>query len=313
MLKFAKLLTKNSCFDKVFFGSSGAEANESAIKLARKYGSKYLNGAFEIITTTNGFHGRTLATMAATGKKHWEALFAPKVSGFVHVPFNNADAVRSAINDRTCAIMLEPIQGEGGVNIASDSYIKDLRKICDEKNILLIFDEIQTGLGRTGTLFDYERYGVEPDIMTLAKGIGGGFPLSSMLTKKEFDIFEPGDQGGSYSSQPLAMSVGFAVVNHIIEANLSENADLMGNYLLQVLEAAKKQLNIKNIRGKGLLVAFDLSTPNANEIAAKCLSCGLAINAPNPSTIRLMPALIVSKKDIDEMMTILCKVLTDEK
>ena len=309
MLKFANLLTRNSCFDKVFFASSGAEANESAIKLARKYGSKYLNGAFEIITTINGFHGRTLATMSATGKSYWEPLFAPKVPGFVHVPFNNADEVRSVISDKTCAIMLEPIQGEGGVNIASENYIKELRKICDEKNILLIFDEIQTGLGRTGKLFDYEHYGVEPDIMTLAKGIGGGFPLSAMLTKKKFDLFEAGDQGGSYSSQPLAMSVGFAVVNEIIEANLSENAEQMGSYIIHKLEAVKEKLKIKNIRGKGLLIAFDLATECANEVVSKCLNCGLTINAPKPATIRLMPALIVSKADIDEMMSILCKVL----
>ncbi len=309
MLKFADMLIRNSCFDKVFFASSGAEANESAIKLARKYGSKCLNGAYEIITTNNGFHGRTLATMSATGKTYWEPLFAPKVPGFVHVPFNDADEVLSVISDKTCAIMLEPIQGEGGVNVASENYIKELRKICDEKNILLIFDEIQTGLGRTGKLFAYEHYGVEPDIMTLAKGIGGGFPLSAMLTKKEFDIFEAGDQGGSYSSQPLAMSVGLAVVNEIIEANLSENAEKMGSYIMHKLEAVKDKLNIKNIRGKGLLIAFDLSTECATEVVSKCFACGLTINAPKPATIRLMPALIVSKADIDEMMSILCKVL----
>ncbi len=313
MLKLANLLIQNSCFDKVFFASSGAEANESAIKLARKYGSKCLNGAYEIITTDNAFHGRTLATMSATGKKQWKSLFAPKVPGFIHVPFNNADAVHSVISDKTCAIMLELIQGEGGVNVASESYIRELRKICDEKNILLIFDEIQTGIGRTGKLFAYEHYGVEPDIITLAKGIGGGFPLSAMLTKKEYDIFEPGDQGGSYSSQPLAMSVGYAVVNEIIEENLSENAQKMGSYLIEKLEASKEELNIKNFRGKGLLVAFDLETESAVEVVAKCLSCGLLINAPKPATIRLMPALIVTKEDIDDMLLILKSITIAER
>jgi acetylornithine/N-succinyldiaminopimelate aminotransferase len=310
MLKLADLLTRNSCFDKVFFASSGAEANESAIKLARKYGSKYKNEAYEIITTVDGFHGRTLATMSATGKAYWEPLFAPKVSGFVHVPFNDADSVLAAITDKTCAVMLEPIQGEGGVNVADENYIKELRKICDENNILLIFDEIQTGAGRTGRLFAYEYYGVEPDIMTLGKGIGGGFPLSAMLTKKKFDIFDAGDQGGSYSSQPLAMSVGYAVLNEIIEANLCEHAADMGKYIVEKLDAVKDKLNIKNIRGKGLLIAFDLPTGNAAEVVSKCLQNGLAVNSPKPATIRLMPALIVSEEDIDKMMSILYKVLT---
>lgn len=309
MLKLAGLLTQISCFDRVFFGSSGAEANESAIKLARKYGSKKLSGAYEIITTVNGFHGRTLATMSATGKKQWESLFAPKIPGFVHVPFNNAAAVRDAITPNTCAVMLEPVQGEGGVNIADESYIKELRKLCDENKILLIFDEIQTGIGRTGKLFAYEHYGVEPDIMTLAKGIGGGFPLSAMLTKKQFDIFEPGDQGGSYSSQPLAMSVGFAVVSRVLEAGLPANAEKMGNYLIEALKSIKGKYNLSNIRGKGLLAAFDLPLPVASETVSECLSNGLIINAPQPSTIRLMPPLITEKSHIDEMISILSKVL----
>jgi acetylornithine/N-succinyldiaminopimelate aminotransferase len=181
MIEFATLLTDTSCFDRVFFASTGAEANESAIKLARKYGKKFLNGAWEIITMNGSFHGRTLATMAATGKKAWEQLFEPKMPGFVHVPINDIDAVTASISPKTCAIMLEPIQGEGGVNEASHEYIRALRELCDRHKLLLIFDEVQTGLGRTGKLYAYEHYGVEPDIMTLAKGIGGGYPLSAML------------------------------------------------------------------------------------------------------------------------------------
>lgn len=310
MLKFARLLTQTSCFDKVFFSSSGAEANEGAIKLARKYGSKLKSGAYEIITTINGFHGRTLATMSATGKKHWESLFAPKVSGFVHVPFNDAEAVKKAINEKTCAIMLEPIQGEGGVHVAEEKYIKELRKICDENNLLLVFDEIQTGIGRTGKMYAYEHYGIEPDIMTLAKGIGGGFPLSAMLTKKRLDIFDAGDQGGSYSSQPLAMSVGYAVVRHVIETALPAHSAKMGKYLMDQLNVMKDKFKISNIRGLGLLVAFDLDAPKAAEVVSKCLSTGLAVNSPQPYSIRLMPPLIVTETEIDEMLAALRSVLS---
>lgn len=309
MLKFGRLLTEISCFDKVFFTNSGAEANESAIKLARKYGSKFKSGAYEIITTINGFHGRTLATMSATGKKHWEPLFAPKVSGFVHLPFNDAEAVREAITENTCAVMLEPVQGEGGVHVADVSYIKELRKICDDNNILLIFDEIQTGIGRTGKMFAYEHYGIEPDIMTLAKGIGGGFPLSAMLTKKQFDIFDAGDQGGSYSSQPLAMSVGFSVVSEVIKSNLPLHAHTMGLYIISRLEEIKEKYKLSNIRGMGLLIAFDLNLPIAAQVADECLKAGLAINSPQPSTIRLMPPLIVKKTELDKMFSILSGVL----
>lgn len=309
MLEFARLLTQNSCFDKVFFSSSGAEANESAIKLARKYGTKFKQGAYEIITTINGFHGRTLATMSATGKKQWESLFAPRVQGFVHVPFNDTQALSEAITGKTCAVMLEPVQGEGGVNVADMSYIRELREICDQNGLLLIFDEIQTGIGRTGKLFAYEHYGIEPDIMTLAKGIGGGFPLSAMLTKKQFDIFEPGDQGGTYSGQPLAMSVGLAVVSSVINMALTGHAEKMGNYIISRLDEIREKYHISNIRGKGLLVAFDLVSQNAAEVVTKCLSSGLIVNAPRPSTIRLMPPLIVTEAEIDKMLDIFTRVM----
>lgn len=197
MIEFAKLLTDNSCFDRVFFTNSGSEANEGAIKLARKYGSKFLNGAYEIITATNSFHGRTLATMSATGKKAWDKLYEPKVPGFKHVEFNNIEAIKESINPNTCAIMLEPIQGEGGVHEFTKGYVDALKALCKEHKILLIFDEVQTGIGRTGSLFAYENFEVEPDIMTLAKGIGGGYPLSALLVKESLNIFEPGDQGGN--------------------------------------------------------------------------------------------------------------------
>jgi len=310
MLEFARLLTSLSGMDRAFFMSTGAEANEGAIKLARKHGAQNLGGAYEVITTVNSFHGRTLGMMSATGKKQWESLFAPKVPGFRHVPLNDLEALTGAITPNTCAIMLELIQGEGGVHEASLDYVKQLRLLCDEKGILLIFDEVQTGLGRTGKLFAHEHYGVKPDIMTLGKGIGGGFPLSAMLVKEACNIFEPGDQGGTYTGQPLAMAVGLAVVNEIVRQDLAANADVQGRYLLERLHHIAKRFGLANIRGKGLLIGFDLPTATGSRVVAECLQEGLLINSPGPNTIRLMPALIATKADTDAMMRILERVLT---
>jgi len=301
-LKFAQLLTDISCFDRVFFASSGAEANEGAIKLARKYGSLHRQGANEIITMVNSFHGRTLATMSATGKEKWADLFEPKVPGFIHVALNDLPALRSAITEKTCAIMLEPIQGEGGVFAADLAYMKALRTLCNELDILLIFDEVQTGLGRTGKLFAYEYYGIEPDVMTLAKGIGGGFPLAALLAKEKFNVFAAGDQGGTYSGQPLAMEVGYAVVNEIILKELSANAIRQGKYLQQQMQNIAQKWDLRDIRGLGLLIAFDLPAEKGNEVVTTCLQHGLLINSPRPSTIRLMPPLIVTEADIDTML-----------
>ncbi|MCQ6562156.1 aspartate aminotransferase family protein [Paenibacillus mendelii] len=312
MIELAKLLTDVSCFDRVFFASSGAEANEGAIKLARKHGSINLGGAHEIITTVNGFHGRTLAMMSATGKKQWEKLYEPKLPGFRHVPLNDVEAVLAAINPNTCAIMLELVQGEGGVHAVDADYLAALRQICDKHGIMLIFDEIQTGIGRTGKLFAYEHYGIQADVMTLGKGIGGGFPLSALLVKEAFNLFEAGDQGGTYSGQPLAMAVGLAVMKEVIDKQLSLNADIQGQYILERLQNVADQYRLTNIRGKGLLLAFDMEDRKAPEIAAGCLKEGLLINAPNPSTIRLMPPLIVTKEDTDLMMDRLCRVLDHE-
>lgn len=305
MIEFAKLLTAISSFDKVFFTSSGAEANEGAIKLARKHGSKNLGGAYEIITIVNGFHGRTLATMSATGKKHWEQLYEPKVSGFKHVAFNDVEAVEAAINKNTCAIMLELVQGEGGVHSVDAEYLRRLRKACDDNGLMLMIDEIQTGIGRTGKMFAYEHYGVQADVMTLGKGIGGGFPLSAMLTTNAFDIFDVGDQGGTYSGQPLAMAVGLAVVNEVIERNLPLNAEIQGNYMLNRLHQLAPSFQLRHIRGKGLLIAFDLPLDKGSELVSECLKEGLLINSPNPKTIRLMPPLIVTRDEIDHMLLLL--------
>ena len=311
MIEYARLLVNHSCFDRVFFASSGAEANEGAIKLARKYGSLYRQGAIEIITTVNSFHGRTLATMSATGKKKWENLFEPKVPGFIHVPLNDFAALKAAVNSRTCAVMLEPIQGEGGVFEVDSDYIQQLRQLCDEQGILLIFDEVQTGLARTGKLFAYQHYGVEPDVMTLAKGIGGGFPLAALLVKERFNIFEAGDQGGTYSGQPLAMAVGLAVMQEVLEKNLVDNAAMQGEYIQKKLRELAARFQLTNIRGKGLLLAFDLPTEQGAEVVAACLRQGLLVNSPQPATIRLMPALIVNTAEIDWMTEILANVLQE--
>ena len=302
LLQYAAALTKASGMDKVFFASSGAEANESAIKLARKHGAVHLNGASDIITLTNSFHGRTLATMSATGKAHWQSLFAPKVDGFKHVTANNLDACFAAVDNQTCAIMVELIQGEGGVNVLSEAFIYGLRKICDMYGILLIFDEIQTGMGRTGKMFAFEHYEIKPDILTLGKGIGAGFPLSAMLTTSVYDIFEAGEQGGTYCGSPLACAVGMAVLNELQEKNLPHNAAVQGEYLQQMLTVLAKHYPITSIRGKGLLLAFDLPHGDAARLVSLCLEDGLIINAPNAATIRLSPPLIVQKEHIDAML-----------
>jgi acetylornithine/N-succinyldiaminopimelate aminotransferase len=295
--------------ERAFFASTGSEANEGAIKLARKYGAKHLNGAYEIITTIKGFHGRTLTTMSATGKEPWKALFEPKTPGFIHVPLNDCEALDKMASEKTCAVMLEPIQGEGGVNVASPEYLSWLRVYC-EKKILLIFDEIQTGIGRTGKLFGFEHTGIRPDIITLAKGLGGGFPVSAMLAREHLNIFDPGDQGGTFCGQPLAMAVALAVVHEVIEKDLAGNAYRMGQYLFKKLDELVPSTGIHSIRGQGLLVAFDLPRPSGTEIVDACREFSLLVNSPQPATVRLMPPLIVEKMHIDSAVSILKMALS---
>ncbi len=308
-IEFAELLVKNSCMEKIFFASTGAEANEGAIKLARKYGAVKRNGAFEIITAKNGFHGRTLATMSATGKEQWKSLFEPKVPGFIHVEYNKIDEVAHAITDKTAAVMIEPIQGEGGVITGSAEYLTGLRKLCTEKGVALIFDEVQTGCGRTGKLFAYQHFNVEPDIMTLAKGIGGGYPIAALLAKSHFCLFEAGEQGGTYTGQPLGMAVGLAVINEIIDKDLCGHAARMGKYIKKLLLASEKDKKITNIRGMGLMIGFDLVNRTGGDVVSDALSKGLIINAPRPNSIRLLPPLIVKRKDADRMIEILAPLL----
>lgn len=309
-IELAQMLTEHSCLDKAFFVSTGAEANEGAVKLARKYGQKQLNGAFEVITVWNSFHGRTLAMMAASGKNNFEPLFLPKPEGFVRVPFHDISQLKARLSERSCAVMLEPVLGEGGVYPQSLAYLREVRDLCTARDIPLIFDEVQTGFGRTGTLFAYQQLGVEPDIMTLAKGIGGGFPLAALLTKERFAVFDAGDQGGTYCGTPLATAVGLAVLKTILDQDILGNVVRVGAYLERQLHLLREEFPVvAEVRGVGLLQAIGLEDEVANDIAARCLVERLIVNAANPRTIRFMPALTIGTKEVDAMVRILRKVL----
>jgi len=308
MIKLADLIVKHSCLQRVFFANSGAEANEGAIKLARKWGQKYRHGAYEIITMDHAFHGRTLATMSASGKPEWQQLFEPKVAGFPKVSLNDLDAVRSAINDRTVGVMLELIQGEAGVLVATDDFLRGLRDITRQKGILLILDEIQTGMGRTGKLFAYEHSGVEPDIMTLAKGIGGGVPLAALVARESISCFEPGDQGGTFNGNSLMMAAGIAVMEELTRPGFLEKVTETGNYLRGCLEALSGQYGLGEVRGRGLLLALDLPKEIGPDIVEEAIKRRLLINSPRKNTLRFMPALTVTRVEIDQMITILKSV-----
>ena len=230
-VELAELLVRNSCMDRIFIGNSGAEANEAAVKLARKYGKVHLDGAYEVITTLNSFHGRTLAMVAATGQPHYQEPYTPLPQGFINVPFDDVEAIMSATTENTCAVMLEPIQGEGGVNLPSQDYLKQVREWCDQQGLLLMFDEVQTGLGRIGTLFAYQQFGVEPDVMTLAKGLGGGIPIGAILAKEKASVFTPGDHGSTYGGNPLASAVALAATRYFLEEDVLGNVCRVGALL----------------------------------------------------------------------------------
>ena len=309
-LKLAQALVENSCFDQVFFANSGAEANEGAIKLARKYGAKYKNGAFEIITFEGGFHGRTLATMSASGKKAFEPLFEPKVSGFRKAKLNDLDSVKALISDNTVAVMLEPIQGEAGVWPATDQFLQELRALTKEHGLLLIVDEIQTGMGRTGKLFHYEHAGIEPDIMTLGKGIGGGVPLAALLATEHASCFEHGDQGGTFNGNPLMCAAGLAVLEQVGAAGIPESR---WRTPACSWKASCRKLSARHglgeVRGRGLLLALDLKLPIGAAIVAEALADGVLINSPQPDALRFMPALNVTREEISLMIDCLDAIL----
>jgi len=309
-LKLAKALTDRSCFDQVFFTNSGAEANEGAIKLARKYGALHKNGAYEIVTFEGGFHGRTLATMSASGKKAFEPLFEPKVPGFPKAKLNDLASVKRLINDKTIGVMLEPIQGEAGVWPATDQFLRELRALTKEHGLLLIFDEIQTGMGRTGKLFHYEHAGIEPDIMTLGKGIGGGVPLAALLATDAASCFEHGDQGGTFNGNPLMCAAGLAVLQCIGTPDFLKSVADTGLFLASELQRISARHGLGEVRGRGLLLAVDLKHPIGASIVAQALADGVLLNSPQPDALRFMPALNVTREEIAEMIESLDAILT---
>ncbi len=312
--RLAKLLVDNSFADKVFFCNSGAEANEAAIKLARKYAHENLGAdKFELITMKDSFHGRTMATITATGQEKFQFGFTPLLEGFTYVPFNDLNALEKAINKKTCGVMVEPIQGEGGVNIPDARYLKEVRSLCDEHKILLIVDEVQTGIGRTGKLFAYEHAGIEPDIMTLAKALGNGFPVGAMLaTDKIAESFAPGNHASTFGGNPLAMAAALATLEIMLQEGILDNCRKTGDYFLKELKKLeKKHALINNVRGKGLMLAVTLNM-EAAEIVRECMQKGLLINSTGGKTLRFVPPLIITNKDVDQAVDILNEVMEDK-
>src|ERR1700720_2961165 len=309
-LELAKALVDKSCFDQVFFTNSGAEANEGAIKLARKYCALHRHGAYEIIPFDGGFHGRTLATMSASGKKAFEPLFEPKVSGFPKAKLNDLASVTRLISDKTVAVMLEPIQGEAGVWPATDQFLQELRALTEAHGLLLIFDEIQTGMGRTGKLFHYEHAGITPDIMTLGKGIGGGVPLAALLATEAVSCFEHGDQGGTFNGNALMCAAGLAVLEQVAHPDFLKSVAETGLYLESELQRISARHGLGEVRGQGLLVALDLKLPIGAAIVAQALEAGVLLNSPQPDALRFMPALNVTRDEIALMIDCLDVILT---
>ena len=305
MRRLAGLLARLSGLDRVFFANSGAEANEGAIKLARKWGSMKRAGAYQIVVFEDAFHGRTLATMSASGKPQWHDLFEPKVSGFVRVPRNDLSAARRAIGPNTAAVMLEPIQGEAGVVPFSNEFLRGLRELTGELGVLLVLDEIQTGIGRTGRMFHFEHAGIRPDVMTLGKGIGAGVPLAALLAREDVCVFEAGDQGGTFNGNPLMTAVGYAVVQEISRPAFLADVERNGEYLAARLRALSEELGLGEVRGQGLLLALELRHEVGSKVVEAALARRLLINAPRPTALRFMPALNVTRDEIDQMLGIL--------
>ena len=309
-VRLAQMLVDHSCADRVFFCNSGAEANEAAIKLARRYGhEKHGASRFEIITMKNSFHGRTMATLTATGQDKVQKGFEPLVPGFVYAPFNDFAAVEALVTDKTTAIMLEPIQGEGGVHVADQAYLKNLRELCTQKDILLNFDEVQTGMGRTGTLFAYEQLGVEPDIMTLAKGLGGGMPIGACLaTEAVAAVFTAGSHASTFGGNPLACAAGLAVCRILLEGRVLEQARRMGDYLAKGLADFKdRHRAVRDVRGLGLLQGLEVEI-DAKAVVADCLTRGVLVNATSERVLRFVPPLIISQAEIDRVLETLSSI-----
>jgi predicted acetylornithine/succinylornithine family transaminase len=312
-IQLASLLCKHSFADKVFFCNSGAEANEGAFKLARKFAKeKTGKDRYEIITMEGSFHGRTLATLTATGQEKFHKGYEPLMPGFKYVPFNDIGAVKKAIDPKTCAVMVEPIQGEGGVNCPSEGYLKALREICDENKLLLIFDEVQVGMGRTGKLFAYEHEGVEPDMLTLAKSLAGGVPIGALLIKQEIsDGFKPGDHASTFGGNPLASAAGVAALTAILEEGMLENCRKVGDYFLSELGKMKNRFPfIKEVRGKGLILGMELKI-DGSSIVKEMLKKKVLINCTMGNVLRFLPPLIVTQEEVDRVVATLEEVFTD--
>jgi acetylornithine/N-succinyldiaminopimelate aminotransferase len=310
-IRFAKMLIEHSFADKVFFCNSGAEANEGAIKLARRYAYENMGGhKYEFITMKDSFHGRTLATITATGQEKYQVGFAPLPEGFKYVPFNDIHALENAITEKTCAVLLEPIQGEGGIIIPADDYLMKVRQLCDDRGILMILDEVQVGMGRTGKLFSYEHYGIKPDIMTLAKATGNGFPIGVMLAiDRVAAAFVPGTHASTFGGNPLAMAAGLATVDTLINNGILDNCLKIGKYFIEKLGNLKdKYPVIKDVRGKGLIVGMELNIEGA-DVVRKCMDNGLLINCTGGKVLRFVPPLIITEADVDLCVDILEKVM----
>ena len=310
-LQLAQLLVENSCLDRVFICNSGTEAVEGSIKLAKKYGKIHRNGAYEIITAFDSFHGRTMMSVAATGQPHYQQIFQPIPVGFTHVNYDDIEALKAATTDRTVAVMLEPVQGEGGVKVPSPGYLQQVREWCDDNDLLLIFDEVQTGMGRLGTLFGHQTFGVEPDIMALAKGLGGGVPIGAFLAKERACAFEPGDHGSTFGGNALTCAAAYASTKYIIDNNVPAMAKKMGEYLERGLSSLKSNHEfISEVRGIGLLWAVQFSSDMSPAVISACNEAGLLLNPLRPNAVRLMPPLTVTEQEIDEAMKRLGTALT---
>jgi acetylornithine/N-succinyldiaminopimelate aminotransferase len=310
-LQLAELLVNNSCLQRVFFGNSGLEANEGAVKLARRYGKLKLNGAYEVITAIGSFHGRSLAMTAATGQESFHLPYIPLPEGFINVKYNDIEAIQAATTEKTCAVMLELIEAEGGVNVPDADYIKKVRQWCDSRGILLILDEIQTGIGRLGKLFGYQLYGVEPDIMTLAKGLAGGVPVGAFLAKENASVFAPGEHGSTFGGNPLACAVGHAVMKYVIANDIPGHAATVGKYLIEKLKKLKKKhAFITDVRGRGLLLAVEFDSEIGEQVLMACLKNGLLVNKVKANAIRLIPPLIIGNREVDEAVAILDRVFS---
>jgi len=311
-IELAELLVEHSCASQVFFCNSGAEANEGAFKLARKWGKLHRNGAYGVISALNSFHGRTLAALAATGQAKYQDPFRPMPDGFSHVPYNDLDAIKEATTDETVAILLEPVQGESGVRPADPAYLKGVRQWCDERNLLLIFDEVQTGMGRTGKFFGYEGYGVEPDVFTMAKGLAGGVPIGAVLAKERALAFGPSDHASTFGGNPLASAAGVATVRTVLDEHLVENAATQGAYFAeQLAELKSTQPVITEVRARGLMLAFDLDREAAGDVVTAGLKHGVILNNTSANTVRMVPPLIITKAEVDRAIDAIDATLKD--